>query len=45
MDFPHDIRENITSDKNRIRQILINLLGNSLKFTINGQIKVSVLYL
>jgi PAS domain S-box-containing protein len=29
-------------DQKRIRQILINLLGNSIKFTKNGEIKVSI---
>ena len=32
----------IYSDNNRIKQILINLIGNSLKFTFDGYVKVTV---
>ena len=34
--------EKITSDSGRIRQVLSNLITNSLKFTDNGSIKVSI---
>lgn len=33
---------NFFSDSRRIKQILINLIGNSIKFTINGYIKLLV---
>lgn len=33
--------EAIKSDPNRIRQIIINLLGNALKFTTKGRIKIT----
>jgi len=36
------IPEFIISDNNRIRQILLNLVGNSLKFTKKGFIKIVI---
>ncbi|EGR32295.1 hypothetical protein IMG5_089000, partial [Ichthyophthirius multifiliis] len=42
LNMNYDCEEEIHSDKNRIRQILINLLGNSFKFTLNGKICVNV---
>ena len=32
----------ITSDKKRLKQILINIIGNAIKFTNQGQIKVII---
>ncbi len=46
LDFFYEIinetQEFIISDSNRIKQILLNLLGNSLKFTTQGWIKLIV---
>jgi len=36
------VPENIVTDKNRVSQILINLIGNALKFTKEGSITISV---
>ncbi|MCC5869365.1 MAG: response regulator, partial [Gammaproteobacteria bacterium] len=36
------IPEQICSDPTRLRQILINILGNALKFTREGEVRVSV---
>jgi signal transduction histidine kinase/ActR/RegA family two-component response regulator len=40
MDISDELPNCITSDELRIRQILINLVSNSLKFTENGSIKI-----
>jgi len=48
LDFKVEISENIPEyvriDKKRLEQILINIIGNALKFTISGQVKFKVDY-
>jgi two-component system CheB/CheR fusion protein len=41
-EFDSKIPELVNGDSVRLNQILINLLGNAIKFTSNGKIKVSV---
>lgn len=41
LDFDENIPDCIMCDKNRFKQILVNLLSNSLKFTQKGEIKFS----
>ena len=38
------IPRKVKFDKDRVLQVLINLLSNALKFTFNGHIKVKVTY-
>jgi len=38
------VPEFIKSDEKRFKQILYNLIGNALKFTFKGGIKVNVTY-
>lgn len=44
LNIENDIPEYITSDENRIRQIILNLIQNALKFTHKGSIKINCSY-
>lgn len=42
VDIDHDVPEYIYADKLRLKQILINLLGNAVKFTEHGEIEICI---
>lgn len=42
VEFRYPIPELVSTDPTRLKQVLLNLIGNSIKFTSSGQIKVTV---
>jgi PAS domain S-box-containing protein len=42
MDTPNDLPEALTGDPTRLRQILVNLLSNAIRFTNKGSVRFSI---
>lgn len=42
LNYPAFLPQNIIGDQNRVRQIIVNLVSNAIKFTEEGEIKINV---
>jgi two-component system, sensor histidine kinase and response regulator len=42
VDVAADVPKLVVADENRVRQVLINLIGNAIKFTDEGEVEVSL---
>ncbi len=42
LDVAHDVPETVTGDPARLRQVITNLVGNGIKFTTQGEIKIKI---
>lgn len=45
LNIPCDLNVTVETDEEKLRQVIVNLLGNSLKFTEQGQVELRVSYL
>jgi len=45
VEYLSELPETILTDGNRLRQAIVNIVGNAVKFTCNGQVRIKVYFL
>ena len=45
VEYLSELPETIFTDFNQLRQAIVNLVGNAVKFTENGQVRIKVYFL